>query len=645
MACKCCFESNSTTVNAAAQPSICNADLGSVVVTSNGDIYIRTTATAGCPDSDFELLGTGGGGGACNCDASSLPSNALSEEADGFYVQDSIRPFWTIGGGTTRNSDSVNNTADIYHIGNTVIGAASLGNTNAVFGVNGNSGFGAHNHDLSNSTNSTAFGNNISINDSENALGTGVTNNIISADSTFISGEGNTITTGGHRSTIIGGQGNVIQANVNDASIIGGQSNSVNGDFSVIIGSQTSQVTGNTNVIIGSNTINYGGAGASESVILNSTNINTTGADNTTFINSDNVDSNGQYTTVISSFDSGSVAQAGINVQNVFIANSINSTSDARFTSIINSENSTITNGQVNGNPGGNTFMALHNTIDANIDDSSFMNMMVNTENSDITGALDHNMIVNGRNAQITATNASANTIIGEADIIGTNAFQNNTFGYNIDINSSNFNTILGDRVNVTHDSNFAYNNTGAVLNTVINQGVTFAASGGYRMFTNAAFTTGAALPTGASAWIAVSSRNHKKEIKKQNANELAEKLTQLELYSYKYDTDGANAELGFIAEEWNEILKDYIDPKLVGDIPGISMMDGIAAAFALAKAAYNKKSDFDELEEFENRLNDIEKWISNFDKNLESTLEKIEGTHKAAIKKIEQRLKRLENE
>ena len=58
MACQCCVYNNQATINL-ADPCVCNANIGSTLVTSTGAIYVRTTASNPCALTDW-TLSTGG---------------------------------------------------------------------------------------------------------------------------------------------------------------------------------------------------------------------------------------------------------------------------------------------------------------------------------------------------------------------------------------------------------------------------------------------------------------------------------------------------------------------------------------------------------------------------------------------------------
>jgi len=113
-------------------------------------------------------------------------------------------------------------------------------------------------------------------------------------------------------------------------------------------------------------------------------------------------------------------------------------------------------------------------------------------------------------------------------------------------------------------------------------------ASGGYKLYTNAAATVGAKLPTAATAWVAISDSTKKTDIRRVDTKTVLEKVAQLPIseWRYKAQPDPTIRHIGPMAQDF------YAAFRLGEDSLGISTIDpdGIALAAIQELQKQNKE-------------------------------------------------------
>jgi hypothetical protein len=92
-----------------------------------------------------------------------------------------------------------------------------------------------------------------------------------------------------------------------------------------------------------------------------------------------------------------------------------------------------------------------------------------------------------------------------------------------------------------------------SILTSTNDNSVTFRATGGYRLFSNAGTTAGVFLAPGGASWASISDRNAKKNIRTVNDEEILDKLSRVpvEQWNYKSESDNATPNLGPMAQDF----------------------------------------------------------------------------------------------
>ena len=600
---KCCVE-GTTPAPDCSDPCVANAKVGATFVGSTNDIYIRIDKSAPCVLADWQLIGAGGGGSFNNFTISDGTNSQLIEDGDtltfvdsdgitavvsatdtvtytivldsvtgsgdnilvksanGLYVPPSSgggstarRPFVKIGDLTATSATNVFETDNVWHSGHVLIGSSTINVPAAVLEVTGNVAFGGSSHVdvlgtdssiLGGDTNSILGGNqNIIVGGSANTIGTnalastisgGTTNSLgtgatINRINNFIGGGSNNSIPDATNSSIVGGASNSFGTSTQSSVICGGSSNTNNSRNSFIGAGQNNNTTallgpvivgGDTNSITAANaTYAFIGAGGNNSITGAQTGSGSVivGGDRNT------LDSSGSGSAIVAGEDNSITGLSSIG--GAFIGSGDGNIVQEEFGAIVTGEtclvdslNSFIGSGDTNRIT---PLVGNNNSIVG-----GFNNIIGNVAFSFIDGAV----IPGGTSNR---TDGDNSWVMGTLGTIG--AAGNGTFLFNSD--------------------------TALTVNTA-NQFVA-KGSGGVIFYTDSGATTGLQMLAGTSAWVAVSSRTVKKNLKRLNRKKIAERFRKLPVYvgQYKPQKDG-NKHLMFVAEEWHEVFDGIIGRKYV---------------------------------------------------------------------------------
>jgi len=100
-------------------------------------------------------------------------------------------------------------------------------------------------------------------------------------------------------------------------------------------------------------------------------------------------------------------------------------------------------------------------------------------------------------------------------------------------------------------------------------------AGGGTRIYSDASLTAGVTLAAGASAWVAVSDSNLKRNIRTLDGKEMLDKVMQLPIKRWSYKAQDPNIEhIGPMAQDFYPLFQVGDDEKTISTIdpPGIAL-------------------------------------------------------------------------
>ena len=99
--------------------------------------------------------------------------------------------------------------------------------------------------------------------------------------------------------------------------------------------------------------------------------------------------------------------------------------------------------------------------------------------------------------------------------------------------------------------------------------------AGGWRLFTNAARTTGVALNAGGSSWNVVSDRNRKENFLDLDGEFVLERLRDVPVTTWNYIDEGRHVRhIGPMAQDWHRAFALSDDPLTInqGDFDGVNL-------------------------------------------------------------------------
>ena len=134
-----------------------------------------------------------------------------------------------------------------------------------------------------------------------------------------------------------------------------------------------------------------------------------------------------------------------------------------------------------------------------------------------------------------------------------------------------------GDRAQATNNGAFVWSDsTGTATASIINDSVTFRASGGYRFFTGTG-TGGAALLAGQTSWSILSDRNAKKNFQPVDTMAVLEKLAAIPVqqWNYKWERDSDVPNIGPMAQDFKHAFYPGRDDKSINTLE----FDGVELA------------------------------------------------------------------
>lgn len=155
-----------------------------------------------------------------------------------------------------------------------------------------------------------------------------------------------------------------------------------------------------------------------------------------------------------------------------------------------------------------------------------------------------------GLNNQATgerATVAGGGNNVANGDLATVSGgLENQASGYTASVPGGRFNRAAGDyslaagiRAKADHEGAFVWadaSSSDEVLSTAANQ-VTFRASGGFRIFTDATLTNGVRLAHGGGSWISISDRHAKENFAPADADAVLERVVALPVQTWNYRT------------------------------------------------------------------------------------------------------------
>ncbi len=516
-------------------------------------------------------------------------------------------------------------------------------------GVSGNynlvSGF--NNNVITGFSNAVSGNSNDSITGNMNVI-TGTNNKNLSLNSGVVSGQlHNNLT--GNNSVVFG---TAMSNCTGSASVVGGYNNkNISSKFSLIVGSNMDTVEGSNVAVLGGNHTNIfssynliGGfshdyvATGNSNLITGNHNDSITGHANAV-VGQEHLAISGNQNLVSGKGNAyitgGGNAVSGLT--NETISGSYNIVSGRLNTNVSGDHN--LVTGKNHSNIGGDNNI-IGGQYNKNIYSTGYGNLVTGFQNEEIGG---HSNAVLGYNAELSGTGANANNanivsgntsslgfsadnnivsglqttleascdqniVVGHKDTLFTSSHNNAVFG---DINkvtgSRNLvagwsNTVvggnsvaLGRNCNVGHSGAFCLGDgsTDVLSSTAHN---TFSArfKAGYRLFTNSAQTTGAALAANATTWTTLSDRRSKENIETLGYGLSTVMQLKPSIYNYK-GIDNRN--MGFIAQDVAKVVPEIVDTKAGlgpdGDYMGVRYTELIPV---LTKAIQEQQAQIEEL-------------------------------------------------
>ena len=164
----------------------------------------------------------------------------------------------------------------------------------------------------------------------------------------------------------------------------------------------------------------------------------------------------------------------------------------------------------------------------------------------------------------------------------------------------------------ISHDNCFVWCDASPRFSSAANE-ITFGCSGGMRVFTNQASTTGVTIALGASAWAAVSDVNMKDNLVPITG--VLERVEQLPIYEYNYK--GQPKEVvnrGPTAQDWHKLFPSEKDPLRIDtmDLDGVAL-GAIRELSALVRAQSERlDSQQERLDSQQERLDSQQERLNN---------------------------------
>lgn len=345
-----------------------------------------------------------------------------------------------------------------------------------------------------------------------------------------------------------GGSGNT--ATADDSFVGGGTGNSVNSnsDGGVIGGGSSNEITGSSNnSAIAVGTLNQISGSSDHSAIG-------AGSNNTIDENDYSAIGAGRYNTIGDEGDYSIIGSGEYNYIGsqycAIVAGYSNTISENAIENIIGAgQNNYINYGQQNG-----IWSGYNNIIEGpNAPVSPYPNYSSIAGGSDNKITEDYIFIGGGRYNQVTedyssigggydnAVNAQFSAVLGGYSNTVSGEYSM-AFGYQAEA-TEDYTLAIGRRAVADNQGAFVFaDNTDAELNSSANNRMEMRFSGGYRIFTNTAQTTGVTLAAGDNSWSSVSDMNVKSNILNLDYSNIFKKISELKISTWSYkDVDNKN--------------------------------------------------------------------------------------------------------
>lgn len=179
-------------------------------------------------------------------------------------------------------------------------------------------------------------------------------------------------------------------------------------------------------------------------------------------------------------------------------------------------------------------------------------------------------------------------------------------FGFEVTA-AANWTTALGMRAIALHQGSFAFGDTTAssaqVLSSTTNQfNARFA--GGYRLFTNAALTSGVQIAAGGSSWSVISDARMKANFRDLDGDDVLARIARMRIAEWNYTTqDAAIRHAGPTAQDFWTAFGLGEDPLRINTID----MDGITLRAVQALEARDRR----EIEALQARIAELERLVA----------------------------------
>jgi Collagen triple helix repeat (20 copies)/Head domain of trimeric autotransporter adhesin/Chaperone of endosialidase len=167
----------------------------------------------------------------------------------------------------------------------------------------------------------------------------------------------------------------------------------------------------------------------------------------------------------------------------------------------------------------------------------------------------------------------------------GNVGFYSIAMGNNVEA-SGTFSTALGRNAS-TNDMQGSFvwgDNSGTTLTANANNSFSIRASGGVRLFTNSAMTTGVTLAAGGSSWSVVSDVNRKEHFLAVDGEDVLSRIRGIPVTTWRYrdEADRTTRHIGPMAQDWHRAFGFSNDPLTIN----MSDMDGVNFAAVQALEA-----------------------------------------------------------
>ncbi|HMP35754.1 MAG TPA: tail fiber domain-containing protein [Kiritimatiellia bacterium] len=436
------------------------------------------------------------------------------------------------------------------------------------------------------------------------SIGGGATNRVLESPYAVIGGGSrNTISNSSRHATIAGGDFNRIFANASHGAVGGGLNNVIqnNASYATIAGGQNNQVgIGSGSSFIGGGSFNVITSTVQYSVIGG-------GAGNNLGLFSSSSTIGGGWLNVIGSNSPFAVIGGGeINsISNISSYAVIVGGTDNRIGQ--NASRATIVGGAGNRIANVSAYSVIAGGLNNQVLGDVQYAAIAGGRGNEIGVDADDAAIIGGQNNRINGEAFGAAILGGYFNLVSNLAYQAVVVGGYSNRAAAQNSFAAGTRAHANHAGSFVWGDFSPtnVNSTAINQ-TTFRSTGGFRIFTSVAQTSGVTLAANSGSWSTISDVNAKEGFASVDTREVLERVAALPITTWRYK--GQDAEIRHIGPT----AQDFYRAFGVGDAPGYGITavdaDGVALAAiqALASEVRDQRSDVGgrmaELEE-ENRV------------------------------------------